>query len=83
MSDVAYCVIQEGGTSEELYLTVFDDNQSAIDYQKDCEQDGSYRTSQILEIPAAIADTAGFWDIANALVSLHLTIEYQSERDNE
>lgn len=50
----AFAVIQEGGTSSELYLSSFTFQEEALDFRRDCTRDGAYRTSSPIEIPAEL-----------------------------
>lgn len=48
-----YLVLQEGGTSEELYMVMFDSEEEAIEYRASCAE-GSYRTSPVIPVPKAL-----------------------------
>ncbi|XAI97195.1 hypothetical protein [Dolichospermum phage Dfl-JY45] len=50
----AYLVIQEGGTSEEIYIHVSTSAEDAEAHRIECGE-GAYRTSSVLEVPAAVA----------------------------
>lgn len=51
----AYAVVQEGGSSVEIYLHVSDTLADAEAFRLDCTNDGGYRTSGVIEVPAAVA----------------------------
>lgn len=51
----AYLVIQEGGTSSELYVHASDSVVAAEDFREDCCKHGGYRTSSVIEVPAVLA----------------------------
>jgi len=50
----AFGVIQEGGSSSELYLSSFSSEEEALDFRRDCTRDGAFRTSFPIEIPAEL-----------------------------
>jgi len=51
----AYVVIQEGGSSSELYVHSHESAEDAEDDRVSCSANGAYRTSPVLELPAALA----------------------------
>jgi len=73
MPDVAdeakvFVLIQEGGSSAELYIHAHGSRGEAEDDRLSCENDGAYRTSEIIEVPATLANVAGFYELAEQLV---------------
>jgi len=50
-----YVVVQEGGTSNELYLHAHATRADARRDRIDCRDSGNYRTSPIVEIPPQCA----------------------------
>ncbi|MEY2152324.1 hypothetical protein AB7849_15570 [Rhodanobacter sp. 115] len=50
----AYLVVQEGGTSGELYVLAGESREEAEDLRAGCSQ-ASYRTSAVIEVPAVLA----------------------------
>ncbi len=51
----AYVVIQEGGSSGEIYVHAADSEAAAEDFRESCRDEGGYRTSDVIEVPAALA----------------------------
>lgn len=51
----AFAVVQEGGSSSELYISSWPSREEAEAFRVDCATDGAYRTSPVVEIPAAAA----------------------------
>lgn len=50
----AYLVVQEGGTSAELYVLAGETPEEAEDLRASCSR-ASYRTSEVIEVPAVLA----------------------------
>jgi hypothetical protein len=71
----AYCVVQEGGSSTELYLHVWDRKEQAEQDRIDCSKDGAYRTSDVFEVPGMVAIQPGFFDAMEAAVQSVLTLD--------
>jgi hypothetical protein len=69
-----FVLIQEGGTSFELYIHAHTTREDAEDDRKSCETDGAYRTSDILEVPSSLADQTGFYELAEKLVCAVATL---------
>lgn len=44
-------MIQEGGSSQERYITSWGTEDEANAYRKSCDDEGSYRTSEPIEVP--------------------------------
>jgi hypothetical protein len=63
-----FVLIQEGGTSLELYVHAHGSRGEADEDRLSCENDGAYRTSEILEVPESLANLAGFYEFAEQLV---------------
>ncbi len=51
----AYVVVQEGGSSEELYVHAHSSAEAAEEDRIDCAEDGAYSTTEVVEIPAVLA----------------------------
>jgi hypothetical protein len=75
---MSYVLVQEGGTSEELYLHAHESLEHAQADRESCEADGAYRTTDILEIPSHLADRPGFYELAESLVRLMSTMGFPS-----
>jgi hypothetical protein len=52
---LVYYVVQEGGTSQELYLHSFNQKREAERYQRSCAN-GAYRSSEVGRLPARVID---------------------------
>lgn len=65
----AFVLIQEGGSSTEHYVHAWDTQGEAEQDRINCTKDGSYRTSEIVEVPGAIANQPGFYDAVAELVN--------------
>lgn len=52
-----YLVIQEGGSSAELYPHLFDRRREAEVYRVACAKEGAYRTTPLIKVPARLAKT--------------------------
>lgn len=66
----AWVLIQEGGSSFERYLHAHDSEEAAEADRIDCARDGGYRTSPVLRVSGALADTPGFYEAVEASLSL-------------
>jgi hypothetical protein len=69
-----FVLIQEGGASSEQYIHAHGSREEAEDDRVSCSEDGAYRTSDILEVPASLADLPGFYELAEQLVTAVATI---------
>jgi hypothetical protein len=63
-----FVLIQEGGTSFELYIHAHSSRMDAEDDRVSCETDGAYQTSNILEVPSSLGNLPGFYELAEQLV---------------
>ena len=71
----AYIIIQQGGSTSELYLHAHDSIEAADAARVNCEENGSYQTSPAVEVPAVVAALgSAFFDVADALVDAALEI---------
>lgn len=75
---MSYVLVQEGGTSAELYLHAHESLEHAQADRESCEEDGAYRTTDILEIPSRLADRPGFYEHAESLLRLMPTMGFPS-----
>jgi len=62
-----FVVIQEGGSSGELYLNTYNTVQDATDFRRSCAT-AAYRTSEPIEVPVSLADHPAFAEVAEAIV---------------
>lgn len=58
--DNAFLVVQEGGTSDELYVHAFASTEEAEAHRVDCATGGAYRTSPIVAVPRSVAGEKAF-----------------------
>ena len=56
MEKKVYIVIQEGGSSTELYANAFDSAEEARNFREACSHDGGYATTPPVEVPEAMAN---------------------------
>jgi hypothetical protein len=54
----------------ELYLHAHESLEDAQADRESCEDDGAYRTTDILEIPSRLADQPGFYEHTESLLRL-------------
>lgn len=77
-SDVAttdgYAYVQEGGSSAEVYVHVFDDSTSAHQGRIGCAE-GSYRTSEVITVPAKF-NNSEFYNLVELFLQASLVVEY-------
>lgn len=76
MSDKVYLLVQEGGTSSELYVHAWDTLEDAEQDRIDCAADGAYRTSEIVEAPASLANHPEFFNVVEELLKASCDLEY-------
>lgn len=74
-----YVLIQEGGSSTELYAHAHNTLADAKADRVSCARDGSYRTSRIVPVPADLANHPQFYDIVEQLVRASLALSYPQE----
>lgn len=70
---MAYALIQEGGSSDELYLHVHDTLEDAEADRLDCA-DGAYRTTEPVELPDSTD-----WDAVQTLLESVSSLDYPGE----
>lgn len=49
-----FLVVQQGGSSREMYLHTFDTLEQADKYRANAWEKGAYRTSEVFEVPVGI-----------------------------
>lgn len=75
--DVVYILVQEGGSSGELYIHTHDTRADAEASRVSCRDEGSYRTSKdIIEVPVSLANHPMFYEFAEMLVGATATLDY-------
>lgn len=70
-----FAVVQEGGSSSELYLHQFDKMEDAEQYRRDSWTDGAYRTSPVVEVPLSLADHPEFHTVVENLLKAALEVD--------
>lgn len=73
----SYVLIQEGGSSLELYVHAHPTELEAEQDRFSCRDDGSYRTSPVIEVPpelAALGET--FYGFLDEFVKLTTQLDY-------
>ncbi len=79
-----YILIQEGGSSSELYIHAHSTAEEAEQDRIDCSNDGGYATSPVMEVSAALADTDGFYDALEEVLRNVANLEVvETEDTNE
>lgn len=76
---MAWTVIQEGGASIELYLSVWDTLEEAEAFRQDCTRDGAYRTTDPMELPDN-TDWVAVESLLQSIATLDF-VEVEDERD--
>jgi hypothetical protein len=79
----AYLVVQEGGSSTEIYLHAHDTLKDAHLDRKDCRINGAYRTSVPIEVPADLAEVllgnalaeAAFYTVVEKVLKASLNLD--------
>lgn len=51
----SYVVVQEGGSSSEIYISAHESREDAEAFRINCRDDGAYRTSGVFEVPSELA----------------------------
>lgn len=72
----AFLVIQEGGSSMEMYAHGHDTLEDADADRFSCRDNGSYRTSEVIEVPETLASHPDFWEIAEQIARAALEVDY-------
>lgn len=75
--DVVYVLIQEGGSSCELYIHAHTTRADAEDDRISCRDDGAYRTSEnIIPVPRSLAEHPMFYEIAEQLLTASKNLSF-------
>lgn len=68
--DVVYVLIQEGGSSCELYMHAHSTRADAEDDRISCRDDGAYQTSEVIvPVPRSLAEHPEFYAVAEKLLT--------------
>jgi hypothetical protein len=71
-----FALIQEGGSSSELYLHAHSSEEEALEDRYSCTEEGSYRTSTVVELPPAVAALGEmFYEAAEVLLQASNDLE--------
>jgi hypothetical protein len=71
-----FLVLQEGGSTGELYPHIFDSPEDAQAYRQDCTVNGAYRTSPVVEVPAALAANEGLIGVLEDALRASTDLDY-------
>jgi hypothetical protein len=63
--------VQEGGSSFEAYVSAWPTKREAEAGRRDCAK-GSYRTTSVMTFPRALADTPGFYEALETVLTTYL-----------
>ncbi len=77
-----FLLIQEGGSSLELYVHGHESAEQAEDDRADCTQ-SSYRTSPYVEVPGSLASHPAFYETIDAIVALTLDLDYVEVEESD
>ena len=76
----AFVVVQEGGSSSELYIHSHKSKRAAEKDRRDCEKKGAYRTGPVVEVPGAVAAwQEPFYRVAEAIAASTCELGFPSE----
>ncbi|WP_420227703.1 hypothetical protein [Pigmentiphaga litoralis] len=73
-----YLVVQEGGSSSELYAHVFGNSDDAQDYRASSADEGSYRTSVPIKVPESLWIPA-FAKVAEAIARGAISVDFSED----
>ena len=71
-----YLVVQEGGSSNELYPQSYDTLEAANAFRKSCRDDGAYRTCAPIPVPESLESHPQFFDFVSALLASASSLSY-------
>lgn len=78
-NEYAYIVVQEGGTSTELYVITFDTEEDANEYREECSRDGGYSTTPPVRVPKGLEQYLNeIQEVVRSLSDLE-TVEVEDE----
>lgn len=66
--EISYLLLQEGGSSTEIYLHGHESEEDANNDRINCSSDGAYRTSAPIAVPRWMTHIPGFYETAEILV---------------
>jgi hypothetical protein len=83
MNDTVYLIVQEGGSSSELYVHAWDTRKDAEQDRIDCASDGAYRTSKVVEAPADLVNHPEFYSVVEDLLRASRDLECVDEWEDD
>lgn len=72
---MTYIVVQEGGSSTEIYVHAYSSRQAA-DYNRLSCASASYRTSEVIEVPVSLAHQPEFLNALGQILRASLSFSY-------
>ncbi|MDF8362048.1 MULTISPECIES: hypothetical protein [Achromobacter] len=78
---VGFLVIQEGGSSDELYSKTFTTESDALDFRQSAAQ-ASYPTSDPIAVPLALLDHPRFSEIAERIAAAAGDVDYPADEQD-
>ena len=76
----AFVVVQEGGSSSELYIHSHKSKRAAEKDRRDCEKKGAYRTGPVVEVSGAVAAfQEPFYQVAEAIAASICELGFPSD----
>lgn len=72
-----FVVVQEGGTSAELYTNTYDKRADANAFRRSAAA-AAYKTTEVLEVRREIADKIGFEDFCTRLAQAVVKMKTES-----
>jgi len=73
--ETEYVYVQEGGSSDELYVHSRATMVEAVNARKDCAKH-TWRTSSIVEVPVSLASHPEFFEVVEALIDASNNVDY-------
>jgi hypothetical protein len=74
-----YLVVQEGGSSVDIYTHVFDTEKDAKAYRSSSADDGSYRTSAPILLPISLTGHPAFGAVAEAIAKGAASVDFPDQ----
>lgn len=76
-----YLVVQEGGSSREMYVHGFDTIASADAYRESSVKEGAYRTSPPIQLPKSLLEHPEFFEVAESIAKGAVDVDYPEVTD--
>lgn len=71
-----HLVVQEGGSTGEMYPHFFDSAADGEAFRVSCTEGGAYRTSQVVALPASLAECDGFAAAIEIVLRASMHLDY-------